>query len=157
MNVSTGSHTQAALQASGEVGDNVAENIIGNDHVKLPRIANHLGAKSVHVHVLGFNLRIFGTDFFEHALPQAPGIGHGIGFVGHENATAPSIVSLLVVGAILKRVPNDASHALIGIYVLLDRNFVVSSLIGDAATINIRSFGILSNHNKINVLRFHSF
>ena len=107
--------------------------------------------------MFGFDLRILAADLFEHPLPEPAGISHGVGFVAHENATARSTVSLLVVGATLESVPNDASHALIGIYVLLDRNFVVSSLIGDAATINIRSFGILSNHNKINVLRFHSF
>src|SRR5437764_11002922 len=109
MNVSTGSHTQAALQASGEVSDNVAENIIGNDHVKLPRVADHLRAKSVHVHVFSFNLRIFGTDFFEHPLPEAAGISHGIGFVAHENAIARSTVSFLVVPAIFECVTNDAS------------------------------------------------
>src|SRR5436305_14369979 len=96
MNVSTRSHAETSLQAGGKVSDNVAENIIGNDHVKLPRVADHLRAKSVHVHVFSFNLRIFGTDFFEHALPEAPGIGHGIGFVAHENAIARSTVSFLV-------------------------------------------------------------
>src|SRR4051812_49842567 len=99
MNVSTRSHAETPLQAGGKVGDNVAENIIGNDHVKLPRVSDHLRAESVHVHVFSFNLRIFGADFFEHALPQASGIGHGIGLVGHEHTTPLGTISFLVVPA----------------------------------------------------------
>ncbi len=68
MNVSTGCHSKAALQAGGEVGDDVAEHVIGDDHIELARIANHLCAECVHVHVLGLDLRIFCAQFFKKPL-----------------------------------------------------------------------------------------
>ena len=52
MNIAAGGHAQAALQSGGEVGDDVAEHVIGHDHVEGPRIAHHLHAERVHVHVL---------------------------------------------------------------------------------------------------------
>ena len=33
-------------------------------------------------------LRIFGADFFEDALPEAAGVGHGVGFVAHQDFAA---------------------------------------------------------------------
>src|SRR6476469_7622845 len=71
MDVAAGGHAQPALQGRGQVGDDVAKHIVGYDHIKLFGIAGHVHAERVHVHVLRLNLRIFGGDDLENALPQA--------------------------------------------------------------------------------------
>ena len=81
MNISAGGHAQAALQSGGEVGDDVAEHIIGHDYIERARVAHHLHAESVHVHVLRRDLGMLSAYFFEDALPQAAGVGHGIRLV----------------------------------------------------------------------------
>ena len=68
MNVAAGGHAEATLQAGGQVGDDVAEHIVGDDYVERARVADHLGAERVHVHVLGLDLRIFCADLFEQVL-----------------------------------------------------------------------------------------
>src|SRR5580693_939214 len=40
MDVAAGGHAQAALQGGGEVGDDVAEHVVGDDEVKLAWIAD---------------------------------------------------------------------------------------------------------------------
>ena len=44
MDVSTRCHSQATLQSGSEVGDDVAEHIVSDDNIELPRIAHHLHA-----------------------------------------------------------------------------------------------------------------
>src|SRR5580704_5231521 len=50
MNIPAGRHAEAALQSGGEVGDDVAEHIIGHDHIEPARIADHLQAQRVYAH-----------------------------------------------------------------------------------------------------------
>ena len=53
MHISARGHAQPALQACREVGNDVAEHVVGYDYVELPGVAHHLGAERIHVHVLG--------------------------------------------------------------------------------------------------------
>ena len=69
MDISTSRHPQPALQARPQVGDDVAKHVVGHNHVKLPRIENHLRAQSVHVHVLRLDLGKLAAYFLEDALP----------------------------------------------------------------------------------------
>ena len=58
MQIATRGHPQAALQAGAEIGNDVAEHIVGDDDIKDTRVAHHLGAERVHVHVLRLDLWI---------------------------------------------------------------------------------------------------
>src|SRR5438552_16185796 len=113
MNVAAGSHPEPALEPSCKVSDDVAEHVVGDNHIELARVADHLRAESVHVHVLGFNLRIFRAEFFEYSLPKAACVSHGVRFVAHENPTARSAIRFFVVHAILEGITNDAADTLI--------------------------------------------
>jgi hypothetical protein len=69
MNVAAGGHTEASLQAGGEVGDDVAEHIVGDDHIKLARVAHHLHAERIDIHVLRGNFWKLRAHLFENTLP----------------------------------------------------------------------------------------
>jgi hypothetical protein len=88
MNVAAGGHAQPALERGGQVGDDVAEHVVGDDHVERARLAHHLQAERVHVHVLRLDVGILLRHFFEDALPQAAGIGHHVRLVRHHDFLA---------------------------------------------------------------------
>src|SRR6267143_634555 len=152
MNIPAGGHAQPALQPGGQVGDDVAEHVVGHDYVELARVAHHLGAECVHVHVLGGDLGILFAYFLEYTLPQAPGVGHGVGLVAHEHTLARAAVPLLMALAILKSVADHALHAFAGVDVLLHRDLIERAWLEDAACAHIDALSVLAHHDKIDVL-----
>src|SRR5437588_9276594 len=157
MDVPAGSHAQPSLERGGYVGDDVAKHIIGNDHVEGTWIADQLHAKCIHVHVLGFNFWVFGADRLEYSLPQASGVSHGIGFIAHENAGTWGTISFFVVGAIFEGISDDALDTFARVYVFLDRDLLGSSLLEDAARIDVSTFGIFTNDDEVHIFRFNTF
>src|ERR1700678_542124 len=152
MNVSAGGHAQAALEAGGEVGDDVAEHIVSHDDIEGPRIAHHLHTQRVYVHVLGGNLRMFATHFLEHALPQASGVGHGIRLVAHEHAPARRAIEFWVLLAVFEGVADDAFDAFARVDVFLDRYLVRRALLEDSACVGVDAFRVLADHNEVHIL-----
>ena len=70
----------------GEVADDVAEKIVGDDDVELAGVADDFHGEGVYIKVAGIDLGIFGADRFEGALPEITGEGHGVRFIGHAEA-----------------------------------------------------------------------
>ena len=50
--IAAGGHAQPALQPRGQIGDDVAKHVVGDDHIELARISHHLHAERIDVHVL---------------------------------------------------------------------------------------------------------
>src|SRR5579862_4998282 len=157
MDISTGGHAKAALQAGGKVGDDVAEHIVGHDYIELPRIADHLGTEGIHVHVLRCDLRILTADFLEHSLPQSSRVGHGIRFVAQEDAFARGAVPLLVAFAIFEGVADDSLNAFAGVDVFLHRDLIRRTLLEDATRVDVDPFGVFAHDYEIQVLGLDSF
>src|SRR6185437_15113783 len=157
MNIGAGSHTQASLECGRDVGNDVPKHVVGYDHIEGTGIANQLHAERVHIHMLGFNLRIFGAHSFENALPQATRVSHGVGFVAHEHAAARAAIGFFVVSAIIEGVADNTFDALASIDVLLDRKFVGSSLLEDAAGISVNALGVFAEDDEVYVFGLDSF
>jgi folate-binding protein YgfZ len=157
MNIPAGRHAQPSLQSGREIGDDVPEHVVGDDHVELARVAHHLHAERVDVHVLRGNFWKLRAHFFENALPQPTGVGHGIGFVAHQNFTARGAVELRMICAVLKCIADDALHAFARIDILLRGDLVGSSLLEYAASVGINAFGIFAKHDKVHILGLDSF
>src|SRR5207244_10958492 len=66
--------------------------------------------------------------------------GHGVGLVAHAQAL-PTVLP-----GVLERVANDALHALSGVDVLLNGNFVGGALLEDPANTDIQAFGVLPDN-----------
>jgi hypothetical protein len=47
MDVAGGRHTQSSLQRGAQIRSNVSEHVVGDDHIELPRVPNHLHAQGV--------------------------------------------------------------------------------------------------------------
>jgi hypothetical protein len=157
MNISAGGHAEASLKCCGEVGDDIAEHVVGDDYIEAAGIAHHLQAERVHVHVLGFNLKIFRGDLFEYALPEAAGVGHGVGFVAHQHTLARRAVELGVALAVFEGVADDPLDSLSCIDVLLRGDFVGSSLLEGSAGIGVNAFGVFADHDEVDVFGLDAF
>ena len=84
-------------------------------------------------------------------------MGHSIGLITQQKFCPRRAVQLVVRLAVFERVANDALDALARIDILLGGDLVGSSLFEDASSIGVNALGVLPEHNKIDVLRFHSF
>src|SRR5208337_254757 len=86
MDVGGGSEAESTGELRGEVADDVAEKVAGDDDVKLAGVANEFHGQGVNVKVAGIDFGVFGADGLEDALPEVVGKGHGVGLVGHADA-----------------------------------------------------------------------
>jgi len=65
-----------------------AKHIIRDDDVKAARIAHICMQECVPRTCAALDVRILRSDFFEHALPQAARVRHGIRLVAHQHTPA---------------------------------------------------------------------
>ena len=151
MNVAAGGHAEASLEARGEVGDDVTEKIVGDNDVELARVADHVHAKGVHEHVVGFNLGKLGGHLLKHSLPEAARVGHGVALVGHKDARARAAVGFFVVCRKFESETDYALNAFASVDVLLDGDFVGSSRFEDSAGVHVDAFGVFADDDEINV------
>ena len=107
--------------------------------------------------MLGYDLRMLPADLLEHALPQAMSMGEDVGFVRHKHTLARASVLFLVVLAIFKGVTDDALDPLARVEVLLHRHFVRCSLLEASPDVDVHTFGVLADHDKVDVFRSHPF
>src|SRR5882724_2269255 len=138
MDIAGGRETESAGELCSEVADDVAEKIAGDDHVKLPRVANDFHGECVDVKVAGVDLRIFLADLLEDALPEVVGEGHGVGLVAHAN------VLEFVLASVVEGIPDDSLDALAGVDVLLNSNLIGSVFLEEAAHADVKPFGIFA-------------
>ena len=69
MNIAAGGHAEPALQRRREIGEDVTEHVAGHDHIERARLAHHLQAERVHIHVLSCDAGKLLRDLLENALP----------------------------------------------------------------------------------------
>src|ERR1041385_5749047 len=126
MDVARRSEAQPASELRAQVADNVTEQVAGDDDIELARITNDLHCQRIDIEVPGFNLGVFLTHFFEYALPEIVGEGHGIRFIAHAKPLE------FVGSSVFEGVAYDAVDAFAGIDVLLYGDFVGSVLFEEA-------------------------
>ncbi len=64
------SKTNAARNCSAKIGENVAEEVVSDDHVVLTRALNHVDASCIDMVVCGSYIGVLEGDRVEGALPQ---------------------------------------------------------------------------------------
>jgi len=69
VDVAAGGNTQTALNHRRQVGDDVAEQVVGDDHVEPLGVFHEPHDRGVHVGVIAFHRRILRADFVEGAFP----------------------------------------------------------------------------------------
>ena len=161
MDVCGGSEAEAAGELRGEIADDVAEEIVGDDDVELARVADEFHCEGVDVEMAGVDVGIFGADGSEDALPEVAGVGHGVGFVGHADAQGLGGrgAGRLEAGAtcgvglgVLEGVADDALDPLAGVDVFLDGDFVGRVFLEEAAHADVKALGVFAEDDEADVV-----
>ena len=118
MDVSRRGHAQPALKRGGEVGDDVAEQVVGDDHVELCGVLYQVHRERVDVVVRRGDVRKIRGDFAKDPLPQRMARRHRVALVGHAHAAESARTREL------EGVADDAMHAFPGVHFFLDRDLV---------------------------------
>ena len=147
MEVARRRHAQPTLERGAEVGDDVAEQVVGDNHLELAGIEHHVHRQCVDVIVRGGDPRELRDEFLEHALPQGVSLRHRVAFVGHAHLCQP--VGL----GILERVTHDPVHAFISVDLFLDRHFVIGAGFEPPTNAHVDAFGVLAEHDEVDVFR----
>src|SRR5262245_34053912 len=119
-------HSESALQCRSEIRNDVAEHVVGHDHLKILRLSDHQQAKRVNVEMAGLNPGMTSRGRFEASLPQIAGVSHHVGLVAHAD------FRLGVPLRVLERVVDDPLHALSSVDFHLGRNLVRRSFLEDS-------------------------
>jgi len=139
-------HPEASLQGRAEIGDDVAEEVVRDDHVVALGRAHHLQAEGIDVHVTSLDARVLLGHLVEAAAPEAVRVGHRVGLVGHVHAL------LAVLDGVREGRADDALDALAGVHVLVDRDLVRRALLEVAADVDVDALRVLPEHDHVAVL-----
>ncbi len=75
--------SDAAADRSRQVGEDVAEQVVGDDHIESSRVGHQEDGRRIHVQVADVDVRELGGDTVDGALPEAAGVHEHVGLV-HE-------------------------------------------------------------------------
>jgi hypothetical protein len=145
MNVARCSDTKSSLNRSAKIREDVAKQIVADDHIVLRRIENHEHRHRIDVLVIGSDLRVSSRNFLEHALPKVTAKALNVRLVGHSDTFA------FVLLCILKGRNDDSLNATSRVHLFLQRDLVHSSLFQETAGTAISAFCVLAKDDEINV------
>ena len=145
MDVTRRRHAQTTLQRAADVGDDVAEQVVGDDHLKLIGTLHEQHRERIDIEVRRLDVRISRREPFEDALPERVPVRHRVALVGHADLRqAPRLREL-------ERVLDDAVNAAIRVHLLLNRDLVLGVRPHPAAGADIEAFGVLPKHHEVDV------
>ena len=148
VDVGAGRHPQPPLERRPQVGDDVAEEVVGDDHPELGGILDQVQAQRVHVDVLPLDRRgVLPGHLVEHPQPQLVGVAHGVRLVRHVHHRVP------VAPRVLEGRPDDPLDALAGVDVLVDRHLVRGTPLELPPHPHVDPLGGLPEHHEIHVPR----
>ena len=146
MDVAGGGHAQPALQGRPDVGDDVAEHVVGHDHLELRRVEHHLHGQVVREEVDGLDARVLVRDVLEHALPEVVGVDEHVGLVRHHDLRTSAGLG------VVEGVADDPRHALARVDVHLRRDLVRCALLEIPAHHHVEAFRVLAEDHEVDVL-----
>ena len=144
VNVAAGRVADTAGNRAGQVSDDVAEEVIGHDHVEAGGIGDHEDGGRVNVQVVGLDLGEFGRDFGEVAVVEAAGVGEHVGLVHEGDLLAAG-------GGKLESVADQALHSVCGVEGDLGSDFVRGALANHSAVADVGAFGALTHDYEVDV------
>src|SRR5699024_2738730 len=82
-----GRHADASGDRTGQVGEDVSEQVVGDDHIKALRVVHHVDRGGVDVHVVPGDAGVLGCFSLHCAAPQVSGVGEHVVLV-HQGEVA---------------------------------------------------------------------
>ncbi len=145
--IGSGGDAHTSLNRGSEVGDDVAEHVVGHDHVETARVFDHPETRRVDVGVGGGHLRVFLGHGLEYPCPEVPCIGEDVRLPAHGQMTAGSRPRQF------ECVPDTALHAETAVYRLLDGHLERRSLGSEFTGTDVEAFAVLTHHDHVDIGR----
>ena len=141
--VGRGGHADAAGDGTGEVGEDVAEQVVRDDHVVAAHIGDQVDAGGVDVLVGGGHVGRLGGELVDRALPQVAGEGQHVRLVDEgEVAPGPG-------GGELEGEPGAALDAHAGVDRPLGRHLVGRALAEEPAFAGVGALRVLPHDHEV--------
>ncbi len=135
----------AARDRGRQVGDDVAEQVVGDDDVEAGRVGDQEDHGRVDVQVVDGDVRVLGGDAVDGALPEGSGEGQHVGLVHERDALA------LALRGQVEREPHGALDAVRRVHGHLGRDLVLGAAAEDAAVARVRSLGALADDDEVDL------
>ena len=144
--VAAGGQAHAALDGGADVGDDIAEQVVGNDHVEPFGGVDQMQAHGVDVVVVGLHLRVFLGRLADGAVPEVPRVGEHVGLVPQGEAAAAGH------GA-LEPEADDPLHAEAGVDRILEGDLGGRAFAQETPGARIGAFGVLAGYEYVAAVR----
>ncbi len=136
--------SDAAAYRGGQVGDDVAEQVVGDDDVESPRVGDEVDGRGVDVLIGDLDIGVLGADLLHGAPPQCARIRQDVVLVHQGQLLAPPC------GA-AECVMHDPSHAERGVDADFGGDFVRCAHADRTARSRIRALGTFADHDEVDV------
>ena len=136
----------AAGDRGGQVGQDVAEQVVGHDDVETARVGDQVDHRGVDVRVRDRDLGELHRDLFDDPAPQLAGVHQHIGLVHQRQVPARPA------GRSAERVPHHPLDAEVGVQRDLGGDLVHGVLAQQAAVSGVRALGALPQHQQVDGL-----
>ena len=136
----------ATDHGTGLVGDDVAEEVVGQDHVEAGRVGHHEDGGRVDVQVVVGDLRVFLGHFVDDALPHVAGVDEHVLLV-HEGHVLPALHGQL------EGVTHHALHTVGGVDGDFGGHLVRGATADRSAGTAVQAFGAFTHDDEIDVTR----
>ena len=137
----------APADGGGQVGDDVAEEVVGDHDVEAARVGDQEDRGGVDVQVVGRHVREVGGDGGHGAGPEVAGVGEHVGLVHEGQVPARSPLRPP------ERVADDPLDAVRRVDAHLGGDLVRGAAADGAAVADVRPLGALPDHDEVDVLR----
>ncbi len=142
VDIPTGRQADTATYRRGQIGDDVAEQVVGDDHVEATRVGDHVDGGGVDVLVGHLDVRVAFADLVDGPQPQSPGEGQHVGFVHQcQMLATPS--------SPLERVGNHTPHTERGVHADFGGHLVGRADANRPAVAGVGSLGALAHHHEV--------
>src|SRR6478672_10180399 len=135
----------AAGDRGGEVGDDVAEEVVGDDHVEARRVGGHEDRGRVDVQVVDADLGVLPRHLADQAAPDRPGVDQHVGLVDQGQLLARAALGA---GERVADDPLDAERRIEGD---LGGDLVRGSHTDRATVAGVGAFGPLADHHEVDL------
>ncbi len=144
VDIAAGRQADSAADRRGQVGDDVAEQVVGDDHVEPARIGNHVDGGGVDVLVGHLDVGVFLPHLGHHPRPQVAGEGQHVGLVHQSQVFA-------ALGGAGEGVAHHPLHPVGGIEADLGGHLVVGAGADRAAGAGVGAFGAFPDDDEVDL------
>ena len=137
-------HAHAALQRGGDVGEDVAEEVRGDDDVEAVRVAHHARGEGVDEHALVADVRVLGRDLLRDLVPEHVAVARRVRLGRARHDAAPRRGEL-------ERVADDALDAARVKTPVSIADLVREPLVRAPADAGVLALGVLAHEEHVDV------